>query len=143
MKTFLQSPRGIPSCDTFNRVFATLDSKQLEQGFAAWVASTASLTAGAVVAIDGKALRGMRDTGRTKVVHMVSAWSETNNLMLAQHGVDGKSNEINAIPKLLETLELTGTVVTIDGIGRQREIVEKTADTSCLSRATRVCWPRR
>jgi len=91
----------------------------------AWVSSIAKLTAGEVVAIDGKALRGTREAGKATVVHMVSAWASANNLVLAQRKVDAKSNEITAIPKLLAALELSGTVVTIDAMGCQRAIAEK------------------
>jgi len=132
LKTFLSLPSGIPSHDTFNRVFAALDPAEMEKGFAAWVSSIARLTAGEVVAIDGKTLCGTRETGKKKLVHMVSAWAESNGLVLAQRKVEEKSNEITAIPKLLEALELAGTVVTIDAMGCQREIarriVEKKAD---------------
>jgi len=132
LKTFLSLPSGIPSHDTFNRVFAALDPEEMEKGFVAWVSSIARLTAGEVVAIDGKALRGTRQTGKKTLVHMVSAWAESNGLVLAQRKVDEKSNEITAIPKLLDALELAGTVVTIDAMGCQREIagriVEKKAD---------------
>ena len=89
----------------------------------AWVASIAKLTAGEVVSIDGKALRGTR--GKKAIVHMVSAWANTNNLVLAQRRVDEKSNEITAIPKLLQALELSGTVVTIDAMGCQRSIAKQ------------------
>jgi hypothetical protein len=125
LKTFLTLPSGIPSHDTFNRVFAALDPEQLEKGFVAWVGSIARLTAGSVVAIDGKSLRGTREPGSKAIVHMVSAWAEGNGLVLAQRKVDEKSNEITAIPKLLEALELSGTVVTIDAMGCQRGIAEK------------------
>jgi predicted transposase YbfD/YdcC len=125
LKTFLTLPAGIPSHDTFNRVFAALDPEQLERGFVAWVGSIAKLTAGEVVAIDGKALRGTREPGTKAIVHMVSAWAEGNGLVLAQRKVDEKSNEITAIPKLLDALELSGTVVTIDAMGCQRSIAEK------------------
>ncbi len=125
LKTFLTLPSGIPSHDTFNRVFAALDPEQLEKGFAAWVGSIAKLTAGSVVAIDGKSLRGTRESGSKAIVHMVSAWAEGNGLVLGQRKVDEKSNEITAIPKLLEALELSGTVVTIDAMGCQRSIAEK------------------
>ncbi len=132
LKTFLTLPSGIPSHDTFNRVFAALDPEEMEKGFVAWVSSIAKLTAGEVVAIDGKALRGTRETGKKALVHMVSAWAEGNGLVLAQRKIDEKSNEITAIPKLLNALELTGTVVTIDAMGCQREIakrmIEKKAD---------------
>ncbi len=132
LKTFLTLPSGIPSHDTFNRVFAALDPEEMEKGFVAWVSSIAKLTAGEVVAIDGKALCGTRESGKKTLVHMVSAWAEGNGLVLAQRKVDEKSNEITAIPKLLNALELTGTVVTIDAMGCQRgiarQIIEKKAD---------------
>jgi predicted transposase YbfD/YdcC len=121
----LTLPSGIPSHDTFNRVFAALDPEQLEKGFVAWVSSIAKLTAGEVVAIDGNALCGTRKPGTKAIVHMVSAWAEGNGLVLAQRKVDEKSNEITAIRKLLEALELSGTVVTIDAMGCQRSIAAK------------------
>jgi predicted transposase YbfD/YdcC len=124
-KGFLKLPGGIPSHDTFNRVISGLDPAELEQGFAAWVSSIAKLTAGEVVAIDGKALCGTREAGKATLVHMVSAWASANNLVLAQRKVDDKSNEITAIPKLLAALELSGTVVTVDAMGCQRSIAEK------------------
>jgi predicted transposase YbfD/YdcC len=131
LKGFLKLPGGIPSHDTFNRVISALDSEELEKGFAAWVGSIARLTAGEVVAIDGKTLRGTREAGG-KLVHMVSAWASANHLVLGQRKVEEKSNEITAIPKLLAALELSGTVVTIDAMGCQRsiagQIVEKKAD---------------
>lgn len=128
LKTFLSLPSGIPSHDTFNRVFAALDPAELEKGFVDWVCSIARLTAGEVVAIDGKALCGSRQPGQKAVVHMVSAWASANNLVLGQRKVDDKSNEITAIPKLLEALELSGTVVTIDAMGCQKTIAEKIVD---------------
>jgi hypothetical protein len=106
LKTFLTLPSGIPSHDTFNRVFAALDPEEMEKGFVAWVSSIARLTAGEMVAIDGKALCGTRETGKKTLVHMVSAWAESNGLLLAQRKVDETSNEITAIPKLLDALEL-------------------------------------
>src|SRR5271170_2588841 len=127
LKTFLTLPSGIPSHDTFNRVFAALDPDEMERGFVAWVSSIAKLTAGEVVAIDGKTLCGTREAGKKTLVHLVSAWASANNLVLAQRRVDEKSNEITAIPKLLDALELSGTVVTIDAMGRQRAIAEKIA----------------
>jgi predicted transposase YbfD/YdcC len=125
LQTFLTLPSSIPSHDTFNRVFAALDPEEMEKGFAAWVSSIAKLTAGEVVAIDGKALCGTREAGKKQLVHMVSAWAEGNGLVLGQRKVDEKSNEITAIPKLLAALELTGTVVTIDAMGCQREIAKQ------------------
>jgi predicted transposase YbfD/YdcC len=132
LSSFLRLPGGIPSHDTFNRVFAALDAEELEKGFAAWVGSIARLTAGEVVAIDGKTLRGTRTTAGKAMVHMVSAWANSNNLVLGQRKVEDKSNEITAIPKLLKALELSGAVVTVDAIGCQKsiagQIVEQGAD---------------
>jgi predicted transposase YbfD/YdcC len=128
LKTFLTLPGGIPSHDTFNRVFAALDPEEMEKGFADWVSSIAKLTTGEVVAIDGKTLCGTRETGKKQLVHMVSAWAESNGLVLGQRKVDEKSNEIKAIPKLLAALELAGAVVTIDAMGCQRAIAEKIVD---------------
>jgi predicted transposase YbfD/YdcC len=128
LKTFLTLPFGIASHDTFNRVFSALDPEEMEKGSADWVSSIAKLTAGEVVAIDGKALCGTRETGKKKLVHMVSAWAEGNGLVLGQRKVDEKSNEITAIPKLLNALALAGTVVTIDAMGCQREIAKLIID---------------
>ncbi len=113
----------------------------------AWVSSIAKLTAGEVVAIDGKALRGTREAGKAALVHMVSAWASANNLVLAQRKVDEKSNEITAIPKLLAALELSGTVVTIDAMGCQRRSprrsLAKKPTIFWRSRRIRViCWRR-
>jgi predicted transposase YbfD/YdcC len=125
LQSFLKLPGGIPSHDTFNRVVSGLDPAELENSFVAWVGSIAKLTAGEVVAIDGKALCGTRVVGHKTLGHMVSAWASANNLVLAQRKVEDKSNEITAIPKLLAALELSGTVVTIDALGCQRGIAEK------------------
>jgi predicted transposase YbfD/YdcC len=132
LQSFLTLPGGIPSHDTFNRVFALLDPAELEKSFLSWVRSIAQLTAGEVVAIDGKSLRGSGAGGKKAIVHMVSAWANTNNLVLGQQRVDEKSNEITAIPKLLSALELNGTIVTIDAMGCQKgiaqQIIDKQAD---------------
>jgi hypothetical protein len=104
LQTFLSLPSGIPSHDTFNRFFAALDPEEMEKGFVDWVSSVARLTAGEVVAIDGKTLCGTREQGKKQLVHMVSAWAEGNGLVLGQRKVDDKSNEITAIPKLLRGL---------------------------------------
>lgn len=128
LKRFLRLPGGIPSHDTFNRVFSALDPEELEACFVAWIGAVAQLSEGEVVSIDGKAIRGSRQAGNKAIVYMVSAWANTNNLVLAQRKVADKSNEITAIPKLLQVLELSGTVVTIDAIGCQRSIAQQIAD---------------
>lgn len=122
---FLTLPGGIPSHDTFNRVFSALDPVELENCFLGWVKAVAKLSAGEVVSIDGKAIRGSRQAGGKAIVHMVSAWASENNLVLGQRKVDSKSNEITAIPKLLDVLHLQGCVITIDAIGCQKTIANK------------------
>jgi len=132
LKKFLQLPNGVPSHDTFNRVFSSLDPTELETCFLEWVKSVAQITEGEVISIDGKSIRGSRDKGSKSIVHMVSAWANANNMVLGQVKVDEKSNEITAIPKLLDVLVLEGCIVTIDAMGCQTEIankiVEKGAD---------------
>src|SRR5450759_398175 len=125
LKTFLDLPHGIPSHDTFGRVFARLNPEQFEKCFLEWVQAVHAITHGQVVPIDGKVLRGSRDGVLGKAgIDMVSAWASADHLVLGQVKVDEKSNEITAIPKLLHMLELAGCIVTIDAIGCQREIAE-------------------
>src|SRR3990170_5432561 len=120
---FLALPHGIPSHDTFGRVFAALDPEAFKAAFLAWVATVAALPPGDVIAIDGKTLRRTFDTAADKAaIHMVSAWATAQGLCLGQVKTDAKSNEITAIPKLLEMLALAGRIVTIDAMGCQREI---------------------
>ena len=117
-RTFLELPNGIPSHDTFNRVFASLDAEQFRGCFISWVGTISESTQGQVIAIDGKASRRSHDKCRgQEAIQMVSAWAESNHLVLAQTKVDNKSNEITAIPKLLPVLEVSGCIVTIDAIG--------------------------
>lgn len=125
-KGFLELPHGIPSHDTFRRVFALLDPEQFQARFVEWIRAVDELTEGQIVAIDGKTLRRSHDRGNGKgAIHMVSAWASENGLVLGQRKVDDKSNEITAIPQLLDMLEVAGCIVTIDAIGCQTEIVEK------------------
>ena len=128
-KTFLSLPNGIPSHDTFGRFFAALDPEEFSRCFTAWVKAISELTAGEVVAIDGKTLRRSFDHASSKAaIHMVSAWASKNSLVLGQVKTEEKSNEITAIPKLLEILFLEGCIVTIDAMGCQREIVARIID---------------
>ncbi len=123
LKTFLELPHGIPSHDTFGRVFRLLDPKQLDQCFQHWMAAMAECTGGQLIAIDGKTIRRSFDKADHKAaIHMVSAWSETNALVLGQVATDEKSNEITAIPRLLKMLDITDSVVTIDAMGCQKAI---------------------
>jgi predicted transposase YbfD/YdcC len=125
LKTFLELPNGIPSHDTFARVFAQLNPQQFQECFLNWMKSIQKITLGEVVAIDGKTLCGSHDkSSGQSAIQMVSAWATTNRLVLGQVKVDEKSNEITAIPELLKVLELSGCIVTIDAIGCQKEIVK-------------------
>jgi predicted transposase YbfD/YdcC len=125
LKTFLELPNGIPSHDTFARVFAQINPQQFQECFLNWMKSIQKITDGEVVALDGKTLRGSYDTSSDQsAIIMVSAWATTNKLVLGQVKVDEKSNEITAIPELLKVLELSGCIVTIDAIGCQKEIVK-------------------
>jgi predicted transposase YbfD/YdcC len=125
-KTFLDLPHGIPSHDTFGRVFARLDPAQFEACFLRWVRALQDLLPDEVVAVDGKELRRSHDRAAGKAaIMMVSAWASAQHLVLGQVKVDDKSNEITAIPALLDVLSLEGAVVTIDAIGCQKEIAQK------------------
>jgi predicted transposase YbfD/YdcC len=126
---FLALPNGIPSHDTFNRVFAALDPEQFRAGFQSWIQAIAAVLptqVEQVIAVDGKTVRRSHDRHLGKsAIHMVSAWATQSQLVLAQVKVDDKSNEITAIPDLLRTLELSGCLVTIDAMGCQRAIAEQ------------------
>lgn len=123
LATFLDLEAGIPSHDTFGRVFAMLSPTALQEAFRAWTSSLVESTAGQVIAIDGKTLRrSFRNAQNRAFVHMVSAWASKNRMVLGQVKTDDKSNEITAIPKLLELLGLEGAIVTIDAAGCQKEI---------------------
>ena len=122
----LELPNGIPSHDTFGRVFARLDPVQFERCFKEWVDVVNEVMEGQVVAIDGKTLRGSHDRLAGKsATHMVSAWASANHLVLGQVKVDARSNETTAIPELLNTLDVSGCTVTIDAMGCQKEIASK------------------
>jgi predicted transposase YbfD/YdcC len=130
---FLTLPNGIPSHDTFGRVFAMLDPKGFESFFSRWVHDFAQSIKGKTVCIDGKTLRGSHDNANGKsAIHMVSAWAADLGMVLGQLKTDAKSNEITAIPELIKTLALQGAVVTIDAMGCQkniaRTIIEAKAD---------------
>jgi predicted transposase YbfD/YdcC len=123
LEKYLDLPHGIPSHDTFTRVFAALDGKAFVACFLDWVAALHEATAGQLVAIDGKTARATLDKAKGQnPLHVVSAWAAENRLLLGQEVVDDKSNEITAIPKLLQVLELTGAIVTIDAMGCQKDI---------------------
>ena len=123
--TFLELPHGIPSHDTFGDVFSRLDPEQFQQCFMAWTQAVADLVPGEVVAIDGKTVRRSHDRNSGKrAIHLVSAWASANTLTLSQVKTEAKSNEITAIPQLLQMLELKGCIVTIDAMGCQKDIAQ-------------------
>jgi predicted transposase YbfD/YdcC len=123
---FLELPHGIPTQDTFRRVFAALDAEQFQNHFMEWIKAVYRVTEGQVVPIDGKQLRRSHDrSAGKKAIHMVSAWAAKNSLVLGQVKVDDKSNEITAIPQLLDLLEISGCIVTIDAMGCQKTITHK------------------
>ena len=133
LRGFLALPNGVPSHDTFARVFAMLDPERFAECFQRWTESLRRAVGAEVVAIDGKSLRRSMDRGKGKSpIHMVSAWAQENRLVLGQIKVDEKSNEVTAIPELLRTLALAGCIVTIDAMGTQTkiasEIIEAKAD---------------
>ncbi len=126
---FLQLPNGIPSHDTMRRVFLLIDPISLQECFYNWANELRTFISGETIAIDGKASRGSRDiTVGKKAIYMVSAWANENQLVLGQVKVDEKSNEITAIPKLLELLDVSGCTVTIDAMGTQKNIAENIVD---------------
>jgi predicted transposase YbfD/YdcC len=126
LEKFLDLSAGIPSHDRFNAIFRALKPTEFETCLLNWIVALHEVTDGQVVAIDGKTLRRSFDTASGKAaIHMVSAWATANHISLGQIVVDEKSNEITAIPKLLEMLELSGALVTIDAMGCQREIAEQ------------------
>ncbi len=125
-KEFLELENGIPSHETYARVFTRIDPKQFQQCFLNWVKSVQELTDGELVSIDGKTLRHSFDSKNEKAsIHNVSAWMASQRLVLGQVKVDEKSNEITAIPELLNFLYLKGCIVTIDAMGCQKDIVKK------------------
>lgn len=129
LRRFIPLSHGIPSHDTFSRVFARLDPEAFQGCFIQWVRQLAQLSAGEVVAIDGKTLRHSYDKGDDKAaIHMVNAWASRAGLVLGQQKTEAKSNEITAIPALLEVLELSGCIVSIDAMGCQTEIAHTIRD---------------
>ena len=128
LRTFLELPNGIPSHDTFGRVFSLLDPLAFQQCFISWVRAIHDSVQG-VVAIDGKTARRSHDRGKGKgAIHMVGAWATENGVALAQKRVAAKSNEITAIPALLKVMDIKGCLVTIDAMGCQRERAKAIGD---------------
>ena len=134
---FLDLTSGIPSHDRFNAILAAIKPAEFEKCLLSWITALHAITDGQVIAIDGKTLRRSFDTASSKsAIHMVSAWATANQISLGQVVVDAKSNEITAIPKLLEFVEVSGALVTIDAMGCQTEIAQKIIDAEanyCLA----------
>ena len=133
LKTWLELPNGIPSPDTFNRVLGRINPTELQKCFMGWMDAVAKVTEGELLNIDGKTIRGAKEAGNSRsLIHMVSVWSASQNLVLGQTKVSEKSNEITAIPPLLKMLAIRGCLVSIDAMGCQTEIaktiVEQGAD---------------
>jgi len=125
LQRFFSFENGIPKHDTIARVLSRLDPEALQASFMSWINDACQLTEGEVVAIDGKTVRrSFKKGARKSAIHMVSAWASENNLILGQRKVDNKSNEITAIPALLELLEIKGCIITIDAMGCQTAIAE-------------------
>ena len=126
LATILKLPNGIPSHDTINRVFARINPNKFEQLFAQWVQTLIDKKmSGEVIAIDGKTMRGSKDSFHEKSpVHIVSAWANNNQLVLGQVRTSEKSNEITAIPELLDILDIRDCIITIDAMGTQKKIAE-------------------
>jgi predicted transposase YbfD/YdcC len=125
LRTFLELPSGIPSHDTFGRVFGQLDPAEFQDAFFDWVQAVRETLKGQIIALDGKSLRRSHDKGLGKgAIHMVSAWATAQRLVLGQRKIDEKSNEISALPELLKVLALEGCIVTIDAMGCQTDIAE-------------------
>jgi predicted transposase YbfD/YdcC len=124
LRQHLPFANGIASHDTFGRVFSLLDAKQFEACFMRWIGGLCPSLAGQHVAIDGKCVRGSHD-GKQSAIHLVSAWSSTSGLTLGQVKTADKSNEITAIPELLNALDIKGSIITIDAMGCQHDIAAK------------------
>lgn len=124
LKNYLPLENGVPSHDTFQRVFENIDSKAFNKAFINWTQKMSDHTEGRVVAIDGKTVRRSFDKEKSPI-HLVNAWVDENNMILGQVKTDSKSNEITAIPELLELLFLEKSIVTIDAMGTQKKIAEK------------------
>lgn len=123
LETFLELPHGIPSHDTFSRVLGLLDPQQLQECFLSWVHQIADQLEIKLIGIDGKTARGSYDREqKLKALHTVSAWAGEHHLVLAQQRVESQSNEITAIPELLNLLDMKGAIITLDAMGTQRDI---------------------
>ena len=126
---FLKLPHGVPSHDTFGRIFERMLPNEFQNSFMRWIESVATLTKGQVIAIDGKTLRRSHDRSNDKkAIHMISAWASSNQVVLGQLKTEEKSNEITAIPTLLKLLDISGCIITIDAMGTQKKIAKTIID---------------
>jgi hypothetical protein len=129
LSQYLELKNGIPSHDSFGRLFALLDADEFQQAFMRWVEAVFSVTSGQVIAIDGKTVRRSHDRTLGKdAIHMVSAWVSENGIVLGQRKVDSKTNEITVMPDLLRLLDVSGCLVTIDAMGCQQDIAQVIRD---------------
>ena len=129
LRKIVDLTKGIPSHDRFNAIFAAIKPAEFERCLLSWITALHEVTSGQVIVIDGKTLRGRFDKASSKsAIHMVSAWATANSISLGQVVTDAKSNEITAIPKLLEMLALEGAIVTIDAMGCQTGIAQQITD---------------
>ena len=123
LNKFLELPNGIPSHDTFGRIFASIEPKEFHGAFIEWVKNIGSLFKGELIAIDGKTIRRSKDKAKGKAaLHIVSAWASENKMVLGQRKVEDKTNEITAIPELLKMLDISGCIISIDAMGTQKDI---------------------
>lgn len=125
LKSVLSLPNGIPKHDTFNRFFAALNPLEFERCFLNWIKDICKSFEGEIISIDGKTMCGSKGKDAKSATHIVSAWASENELILGQIKTDQKSNEITAIPELLESLLIEGNIVTIDAMGCQKDIAKK------------------
>ena len=131
LSRFLELPRGIPSHDTFGRIFERLNPQEFQNSFKRWIESVTERTKGQVIAIDGKTLRRSHDrSNNKKAIHMISAWASSNQVVLGQLKTEEKSNEITAIPQLLKLIDISGCIITIDAMGTQKKIAKTIIDKS-------------
>ena len=129
LRQYLELPAGIPSHDTFGRVFRLLDAAAFQERFMKWVEATFSVARGQVIAVDGKTVRGSRDRFQGQdAIHLVSAFAHQSGILLGQRKVDDKSNEITAVPELLKMLFIKGCVVTVDALNCQKDIAQTIID---------------
>lgn len=129
LSRFLELPHGIPSHDTFGRIFERMDPGEFQNSFKRWIEYVSEQTKDQVVAIDGKTLRRSHNkSDDKKAIHMVSAWASSNQVVLGQLKTDEKSNEITAIPQLLRLLDISGCIITIDAMGTQKKVAKTIID---------------